>query len=188
MSNYVEINNICYDKIENCKEYNDSGSCIKCLPGYNITDEDNKCEIIYKNCIKVDDDGICIKCKDNYKLQDSLCYRIIEKCERYKDDEFCEKCEEGYAFEENNKTICKDINLLEEHFSKDNGINYYKCDNINEGGVENCNKCDYNNTHVSCLQCKNNFVLIDDDNSICYNNETFKENKKYYYIDSFHLK
>ena len=188
MMNYVEINNLCYDKIDNCKEYNNSGSCIKCLPGYNITEEENKCEIIYKNCIKVDDDGICIKCKDNYKLQDNLCYRIIEKCERYKDDEFCEKCEEGYAFEENNKTICKDINLLEEHFSKDNGINYYKCDNINEGGVENCNKCEYNNIHVSCLQCKNNFVLIDDNNNICYNNETFKENKKYYYIDSFHLK
>jgi len=191
MPNYVEINNLCYDKIENCKEYNDNGNCVKCQAGYNITEEENRCEIIYKNCIKVDDDGICIECKDNYKLQKSLCYRIIEKCQIYKDDEFCEKCEDGYAFEENNKTICKVINLLKEHFSKDNGINYYKCDNINEGGVESCSKCEYNNdnsTQVLCLQCKNNFVLIDDDKSICYNNETFKENRKYYYIDSFNLK
>ena len=187
MSNYVEINNLCYDKIDNCQEYDDSGSCIKCLPGYNITDEENRCEI-QKNCEKLDDDGICIECKENYTLQDNLCYRIIEKCERYKYDEFCEKCEEGYAFEENDKTICKDVNLLEEHFSKDNGTNYFKCDNINEGGVENCSKCEYNNTQVLCLQCKNNFVLIDEDNSICYNNETFKENKKYYYIDSYHMK
>jgi len=43
-------------------------------------------------------------------------------------------------------------------------------------------------SNLLCLQCKDNYVIIDDDSSICYSNESFKENKKYYYIDSFHMK
>jgi hypothetical protein len=53
--------------------------------------------------------------------------------------------------------------------------------------VGNCSKCEYNNSHVICVQCKDNFILIDDENK-CYNNETFKNNNRYYYIDSYNMK
>ena len=53
--------------------------------------------------------------------------------------------------------------------------------------MENCIKCDYNNSQVICAQCKNNLILIDDENK-CYDNETFKNSKTYYYDDSYHMK
>ena len=192
-----------------CSQCNELGQCFKCKNDYAIVEIKEKesirweCKLIselnigyYKNnetyykcmdyCDKCSNSFECEKCELDSNYVNKKCIKN-KNCKIFKDNEICEQCEKGYAFEENDKSICKNIDFLKEHFTKDNGINYFRCNNINEGGVGNCSKCDYNNSHVICVQCKNNFILIDDENK-CYNNKTFKNNKAYYYIDSYHLK
>ena len=192
-----------------CSQCNEFGQCFKCKNDYGVVELKEKesikleCKSIselnigyYKSnetyykcmdsCDKCSNSSECEKCKLGTNYINKKCIKI-KNCKIFKDNGICEKCEEGYAFEENDKTICKDIDSLKEHFTKDNGNNYFKCDNINEGGVGNCSKCEYNNSHLICIQCKDNFILIDDENK-CYNNETLKNNNRYHYVDSYHMK
>ena len=193
-SDYVLINNLCFGATEHCKEYNDSAKCVECMPGYEIIidNEETKCEIEIENCIEVDINGTCTKCNKDFRLtEQNLCYRVIENCEMYGDGDFCEKCKEGFGFEGNDTSNCKNIREFEEYFSKNgDGINYYKCDDVNEGGIDNCRICDNNNTNkeLICTECKKNYILKDDENKICYSNDTFINTSSYYYEDSFHVK
>ena len=188
LSDYIKINNLCYKSIEKCENYSDFGICEKCENGYNITNEGNNCTIGIENCKEVNKEGDCITCESDYRLSKFNCYKIIENCYNYSEDELCEKCMEGYAFENNNKTICKNISLFEEYYSKDNGINYIKCNDMDNEGIENCRKCEYTNNILICKECNNNFILRDDENNKCYDNQTFINNKTFYYEDSFHIK
>lgn len=94
----------------------------------------------------------------------------------------------GFAFEKEDNTICKSTVFFQEYYSKDGGVSYYKCDDIDNGGIENCKKCENNNNQLICTECKNDYILKDDENDICYSNLTYKEDKKYYYADSYHVK
>ena len=192
-SDYVLINNLCFGATKNCKEYNDSAKCVECLPGYEIIidNEEIKCEIEVENCVEVDINGTCTECIKGFRLTNqNLCYKVIENCEIYGDGDFCERCKEGFGFEGNDALNCKSISLFEEYFSKNDGINYYKCDDVNEGGIGNCRICNNNNTNkeLICTECKKNYILKDEENKVCYSNETFFNDSSYYYEDSFHIK
>ena len=193
-SDYVEINNLCYEATQNCKEYNESAKCVECLPGYDIVieNEEIKCEIGMENCNEVDGNGTCISCDKGFRLTNqSICYKIIENCDRHGDGDFCEKCEVGFGFEGNDTSNCKNISLFEEYFSKNgDGINFYKCNDVNEGGIDNCRICDNNNTNkeLICTECSEKYILKDEESKVCYQNDTFINNLSYYYEDSFHVK
>ena len=181
-------NNKCFLSIDKCKEYDISGKCTKCELGYETFEEGTICKIGIDKCIEVDNNGHCTKCEDNYRLSNNICYKKIEKCKEYEVDEKCKKCEEGYAFEENDRLNCKNINEFEEYYTKDDGLSYFKCDGISEGNISNCKKCNYNNNKLICNECKDNYILKDDENNKCYSKEIFINDKRYYYEDSLHIK
>ena len=176
-------------KIEHCSDYEEDGKCNGCSRGYIPNENKDGCAIQMEHCTKLNDNGDCIECESDYRLSNSNCYKKIEKCELYEEDEKCRKCEEGYAFKENDRLNCKNIiSEFGEYYSKDNGLSYFKCDGNNEGDIQYCKKCNYNNNELICIECKDNYVLKDDEKNVCYSKGTFVEDKKYYYEDSLHIK
>jgi hypothetical protein len=92
-------------------------------------------------------------------------------------------------YKENDRLNCKNIiSEFEEYYSKDNGLSYFKCDGNNEGDIQYCKKCNYNNDELICIECKDNYVLKDDEKKVCYSKGDFENDKKYYYEDSLHIK
>ena len=73
------------------------------------------------NCDKCSNSSECDKCKLGYKYINKTCIKY-KNCKNFNDNNICEKCEEGYAFEENDKSFCKNIDNLIEYFTKDKGI------------------------------------------------------------------
>ena len=63
-----------------------------------------------------------------------------------------------------------------------------KCDGDGEGRIKDCKKCNYNNNELKCNECKNKYVLKDNENNQCYSKELFKNDKKYYYEDEYYIK
>ena len=188
-SNYVNVNKKCFLEIENCTKYDDNGKCSRCLIGFKVSEGRNGCERGIEDCEDFDSEKfICNSCKNNFRLSQNLCYKKIENCEEYEEGESCKKCKNGYAFEENNTLNCYDINEFSEYYSKDNNTSFLKCDGDGEERIKNCKKCEYNNNELNCTECKNDYILKDDENNICYSKEEFIDDNKYYYEDEYHLK
>ena len=155
----------------------------------------NRCSKGNDNCFKCeknnDENIICKECVKDFRLStpNNVCYPVIPNCKTYGDGEFCSECNFGYGFEGNDRKSCKTISDFIDYFSKDNGVSYLKCDDTGNDGIENCKTCEYNNEiKVICTKCKTNFVLKDDENKICYSDADYKNNKEYYYEDSYHVK
>ena len=192
-SDYFIQNNKCLQIIEHCTTYNNNGKCTECSIGYEPNDDGTSCKIGIGNCVELNDqNGLCLRCDEQHRLANNNCYGIIENCKIYENGENCEKCEEEYAFEENNKLLCKDIGLFGGgyYYSKDSGKSYFKCHGDESEGerIRNCNKCNYENNELICNECKEDYVLKDDENNICYSKTNFNNDRKYYYEDSFHVK
>ena len=118
-----------------------------------------------------------------------MCYKEIENCNEYEEGEECKKCNEGYAFLENNRLECKNKNEFEEYYSKDDELSYFKCDGEGEGRIQNCKKCKYEDNNLICNECKDTYILKDDETNQCYSKEQFNNDKKYYYDDdNLHIK
>jgi len=182
-------NNKCFLIIDKCNTYDNSGMCTNCAPGYVTFESGAICKIGINNCIEVDIDGNCVRCEEDYRLSNNNCYKKIENCQEYEEDDKCKKCENGYAFEENDRLNCKNIiNEFGEYYSKDGGISYIKCDGNTEGNIQNCKNCEYNIDKLICNECKDDYILKDDENNICYLKSSFGNDKKYYYEDSLHIK
>ena len=178
-SDYIlkdDENDICYLKAnyDNNSYYNDTlfhiNTCSKSL-------------INCEECEKNDNELNCIKCEKNYrKSKDKTCIKEIENCEEYDENDICIKCKQNFGFEENDKTICKDINLFDEYYLENN--TYWKCDDR----IPNCRKCEYNDSQLICTECKSNYILKDNENDKCYNEAEFNNSDSYYLLDSFHVK
>ena len=186
-SDYVNINQKCFLKIENCKRYNDEGKCERCVIGYKIYGSGSGCEIGIENC-DVFNNSTCITCENNYILSDNLCYKKIDNCIQYGNEEYCQKCNESYAFKDNDRLNCYDINQFTEYFTKDDGISYFKCDDTSNDGIDNCKICEYNYFNLICKQCKSDFVLKDDETNKCYSKELFVNDTKYFYENEYLIK
>ena len=109
------------------------------------------------------------------------CYKKINNCDEcLSDGSLCLKCSENYYFINENHSICYyEEELLKNNYYKVNDLEYNKCD---YKGVNNCELC-YSQTH--CIKCKNNYTLIDEDNSKCFlvenlTKEYYKKNELYY--------
>ena len=175
--------NICYSKeiFTNDKKYYYENEYLIISCSKKITN----CETCTKN-----EDVSCDNCEDNYRLSNNKCFKIIDNCDNYDttDGNLCQKCKDGYAFEGDEKKICKEINIFEEYYTKDNGISYYKCDDETKGGIPNCKKCEYNNNELKCNECSSEYIIKDDEYNKCYSKSTYNNDKKYYYDDEFHIK
>ena len=61
---------------------------------------------------------------------------------------------------------------------------------VGERRIQNCKKCDYENNanELICVECKDDYILIDEEKNICYLKEQYINNKRYFLKDSFHLR
>ena len=69
-------NNKCFLIIDKCQNYDSSGKCTNCDPGYVTIESGTICKIGIDNCIKVDSNGQCTRCEENYRLSIII---VIEK-------------------------------------------------------------------------------------------------------------
>ena len=183
-------NDICHLKIPHCTNYDNDIKCTECEPGYQVNSNANICEIRYVRCIEVDNNGDCTKCEDNYRPYNNVCYEKVLNCDEYEEGPNCRRCQDGYAFEESNRLECKDINNFNElYFTKD-GISYLLCGGSDTDRIQNCNKCEYDNVsnNLICKECKQNYILKDEETNRCYDEENYRNNNEYYYEDSLHIK
>ena len=189
ISDYININGWCSKKIQNCSSYDNNGRCTQCFKGFKVSNNGTICEIGIEKCKYFNKtNSICYSCEYNYVLYNNSCYKEIERCKIYdeEDQQKCKKCVEGYAFEGNNRTHCYNKSFFTEYYTKDNGISYYKCD-VGIEKIENCSKCNYNNGLI-CKECRDNYLLKDDENKICYSKKLFNNSREYYYENYFHIK
>ena len=113
-------------------------------------------------CIQCDLNYKCIKCAPHYKIyneEENECHEIVPNCAEYTDDNICSNCKSEYSLvkEYNNTLICiSNIIINENYYYKPEGNNYYlRCNNT----MKYCEKC---SEEKICIQCKNNYELIDD--------------------------
>ena len=189
---YIIKNGNCFPKIDNCEEYDDNGDCIECVDKSIV--ENNIGKKGTKGCTNYDEgQEKCLKCNDeeDYVLVNGLCYKKIQNCHEYGENELCLQCDLGYAFIENDRKHCFEKESIgEEYYSKDNEISYYKCDETGNEGIENCLKCEYasDDEGLKCIQCKNSYVLKDNETKKCYEKASYESNNKYYEFDENHIK
>ena len=158
----------CEKKIEGCKKCTDGNTCTQTISNeYCILNEENpiyklnEASDIYYFSTTGDDKYKCISCNANF-----------QHCQLCKSATDCVKCSEGYALID--KVECgyqAEYDINKEYFSDDNYINFYKCNKIalSSNAIENCLKCEYNTqTKInSCFECDTNYIILDDDDSIC---------------------
>ena len=156
-----------------------------------------KCSNEITDCLECEKDEnngnqiICTKCNNNFRVSDNdhKCYIKIEKCQNYDSNEECDQCENNYAFEEDDNSKCINIILFKELYFTNNNKNYYKCGNDQKGGIENCEKCQYDdNQQLICNQCKSEYILKDGINNKCFLKSEYVSNQEYYFLDDYHVK
>ena len=159
----------------------------ECLTGYIETSKGlcEPCEKVNKGCLncvynknypigfsglKRENRFECLECDDGYQLtKDGLCHHCSEfgfthcdKCTRnniMKEIE-CFKCIDGY-FLTNNGYCAK----CEYPKVQGNDSRCIFCNNIEEGGIDGCERCYSDNGYIICKQCKNGYILVENDNS-----------------------
>ena len=216
--NCSDKNNSGVEFCKNCYYENSKGViCIECLSEYAILDDEtSKCYIrtnysnntFYEvnqthiktcskekdNCIeceKIENNEInCSKCVEGFRASNKSCFPEIDNCLTYSEDGKCQLCNTSFAFIGENRENCYNINSLQEYYSKDNNISYIKCDNITNGGINYCKKCEYDNIaeELECIQCEVGWVLYEQNTQTCYDNNNYIDNKEYYYEDQYHVK
>ena len=194
-----------------CIQCLENKKCFQCFDGYKLIgkkEEDldpiicsNTIDIsksyyqkdnVYYECIKDCEkcsSGIgCDKCSKNKKFESlkAECVDLVDNCDQYDDKEYCSKCINGYAFIEDDRKNCinisnKTIFDIDKYYTEDNGISYFPCNK----NIKNCNECSKKN---ECDKCINEYVILDNNKSICINKKELIKNKTAYIIDDYNYK
>ena len=184
--------------MDNCDVCSNENSCNTCSAGFDY--HNGKCIQRIENCETYLNESFCSRCKDNFAFKEdnrSICLYIDNFTNYYTKDDgisyfpcgknisICSNC--NY---DKNETLVKCylchnnyVLLLHENIclSKENlnKIYYYmnethinKCSNI----IKNCNECENNNT---CLKCKNDFYMINNNAENCINISKIPEYEYY---------
>ena len=209
INNYeLTENGTCPIFCKHCKEKN----CVKCRNNYDLVALDNDEEklicmskdelnigyyknnsIYYKcidNCEICSNKTNCDKCKNNLVFFDNKCIEGTKNCKEYDSDKKCIKCNDNFAFKEDDKNNCLSIENFTNYYSKDEGTSYYPCDGEGQEHIKNCEKCYYdkNINKLKCYECKNNYILIDEELDTCYEKQSIDNNKSFYYINNTYAK
>ena len=173
------VYHLCNDSINQCEQCLNKDNCIKCEDNY-ILIKNISNSICYKeNEIENEKDKYYIEEDNNNNIIYYPCDTNIHNCDKCNNKTNCIKCKENNYFIGNDRTKCyndEDNEIKkEEYYSEDNGISYYKCDIV----IENCKKC-LNKSY--CIKCNDEYYLIGEDNSKCYNKNDI-DNKKYFIDD-----
>ena len=145
-SNYIFVGKINEEKIK-CVESS------KINVGYYKINDDLYYECL-ENCDICTNSYTCDSCNSNSLPIFDNCIQKIDNCDEYNKDGSCRKCSYNYALIEDDRYHCKNIELLGEYYTKDQGISYYKCNGVGSLHIQNCKKCHYNQK-VECDECIN---------------------------------
>lgn len=167
----------CNKIMEGCKKCNSRNDCTETTSSnYCIKDDGSVLKLKEKdNYFYLNTNYKCISCGDNSNGGVENCLL----CSPSSSSVDCYKCQEGYTIIDNQRTQCNYIAAYtndKEYFTIDNGINYYHCDknDLTEKAIQNCKKCEYDSTSNknNCLECNTNYIILDDDGSICIDKTT----------------
>ena len=191
-----------------CSQCKENKICSKCTDGYFRAKKEENILCLSKkdleegyflynsiyyecleNCKKCTNKNICEECRFGFTKNNNKCIGKIENCEEYIDINTCKKCKKQFAFKENERKNCTNITQLGEYYSKDGGISFFLCDGKGEEHIQNCNKCNYNENKLKCNECKNGFILLDEEKNKCYSKNIINDsNKTFYYINNTHAR
>ena len=155
--------------IEGCKKCNNRNKCIE-------TNSEKYC-ILEGEIVELNGEN------DQYYLVPfsytcNPCSNRVSNCHLCTADDHCNQCDDGYTIIIDGTGIyCNYLTAYsnnEEYFTTDNGVHYYQCGQTlesNNKGISNCEKCIYNQiTGINnCLKCQSNFIILDDNGSLCIN-------------------
>ena len=157
----------------------------KCISGYLETSKGvcESCDVINKGCLNCTYKGDnpvgysdfkrqnrfeCLECDEGYQLaKDGNCHHCFEfgfaYCEKCiknieNNDLECIKCNDGYFLTTNG--YCTKCEAPKVQGTQNKCI---YCNNTEEGGLEGCELCFSDNGNITCQQCKNGFILSEDD-------------------------
>ena len=124
-------------------------------------------------CVECANGNTCITCITNYKVDENgKCVEKVKNCQVY-DGNSCQTCKEGFGLlKEGEETFCEEIGKLQTNYYFYETDHYIKC----SYAISNCNKCE---SSINCIECENNFAIINDNHQRC---EDLSTNK--YYLDS----
>ena len=137
------------------------------------------------NCDTCSNDQICEKCSRGYTYINNKCIKLVENCKEYNENGICYKCNDNFGFNKEDRNECTNIENFNTYYTKDKGISYYPS---NEK-IKNCKNCFYDerNKSINCYLCKENFILVNNENK-CYPKEDINKNKKYFLMNETHSK
>ena len=176
-------NNICINKIENCKEFNDEENCIECIDNnYGLVKNNENDETI---CLKISDmKDEYLMFSDDSKNYYKKCSDIINNCKTCSSTTFCTSCFVGYGMVDNINNNCIELN---DNYYFDSDLNTYKICSYKNPGCKACLNIGTND--IICKECDSaaNYVLIYDILNYC-KLQTDLENDKSIFFDSKTLK
>ena len=171
----------------------------KCLSGYIETSKGvcGACEEINEGCLNctynkdypIGYSGLrrnnrfeCLECDDGYQLtKDGLCHHCSEfgftycdQCTKNNTEKEleCIKCIDGYFLNSNGYcTKCEEPKV------QGTNLRCIFCNNTGEGGIEGCEVCSSDNGNITCLQCKNGYILLENNQSCIHIGEEENEEK-----------
>ncbi|MBO6243530.1 MAG: hypothetical protein J6O41_03055 [Clostridia bacterium] len=96
------------------------------------------------------EDGTCHNCSE-------LGFKNCDKCKVNDDgDLLCYKClEDFFLTDEGECTKCNSTQV------RGNGNKCITCDNMDDGGIEGCSRCQNENDSIICNECKDGFLFLD---------------------------
>ena len=167
----------CENIFPNCHLCKPGGVCIQCEEGYSLIDEAG-CD--YTAAYEIDDEYFSADNFINFYKCDNtaLSAKAISNCERCKfsletKQNSCIQCSPGYIILDNNDFLCIYITNLIQYQIDNNKIiqneldqKYYTCSKL----MENCDACE---NMEECSTCKDNYVFLNDNKTICYLRDTF---------------
>ena len=108
---------------------------------------------------------VCDQCDEGYLLSESgschncseLGFKNCDKCKVNEDgDLLCYKClEDFFLTDEGECTICNSTQV------RGYGNKCINCDDMDDGGIEGCSKCQNENDSIICNQCKEGFLYLE---------------------------
>ena len=199
----------------NCKKCKEKKECLQCRDGFSrylqndgyivcysnenylekgyfLNSTTNMIEKCMDNCLICSDTISCGMCEANHIYKQKKCemvdnsFILIDNCLEYDKDNLCTKCNAHWGFNQTNRDKCLSLeNELKGHFTRDNGVSYYPCSNLNE----NCTDCYFDKEILTtvCTKCVDDLLLLyKDKKGACKEKEEIENNTKYFVINETH--
>ena len=165
--------------INNCREYNEVGACVRCDIGYGLNERGSCFEIPdpkVENCERYDKNLNCLECVQSYfRYSLAECRRVhqIEHCSLYDGTAFssrCVECDTEYYIDETSNTcVIRTHAPIEncQEYSKDedscascgSGFKVSTDGRTCETHIDNCASTTMQNSELTCLECEPGYIL-----------------------------